>query len=190
MAGSDRGQGAFRIQLHSPSYQTPTRHCHRHLGPPGHRELVWPQPSSPVDSAEGRGQPDLIPNLGWPCGQVLWGVEGSSREPREAGTLERLFCQITVGAGSPEMGTSSRSLFPATTTIVSVRPGQSRWILGGSVSRQLQSGEPKGWAHQEGAWVTLAGNAGSACPGGWFFKNQLHGGMISTHWFVFGFVLR
>lgn len=44
-----------------------------------------------------------------------------------------LFCQITVGAGSPEIGTSRRSLFPATTTMVSgLRPGQSRWILGGS----------------------------------------------------------
>lgn len=49
------------------------------------------------------------------------------------GTCDMVFCQITVGAGSPEMGTSRRSLFPATTTMVSgVRPGQSRWILGGS----------------------------------------------------------
>lgn len=49
------------------------------------------------------------------------------------GTCVMVFCQITVGAGSPEMGTSRRSLFPATTTMVSgLRPGQSRWILGGS----------------------------------------------------------
>lgn len=42
--------------------------------------------------------------------------------------------QITVGAGSPVMGTSRRSLFPATTMIVEseVRPMQSMWILGGS----------------------------------------------------------
>lgn len=48
-------------------------------------------------------------------------------------TFVMVFCQITVGAGSPEIGTSRRSLFPATTTMVSgTRPGQSRWILGGS----------------------------------------------------------
>ena len=42
--------------------------------------------------------------------------------------------QITVGAGSPVIGTSKRSLFPATTTMVesAVRPIQSRWIFGGS----------------------------------------------------------
>lgn len=48
-------------------------------------------------------------------------------------TFVMVFCQITVGAGSPDIGTSRRSLFPATTTMVSgTRPGQSRWILGGS----------------------------------------------------------
>lgn len=47
-----------------------------------------------------------------------------------------VFCQTTVGAGSPEIGTSRRNLFPATTTMVSgVLPGQSKWILGGSVWR-------------------------------------------------------
>lgn len=44
------------------------------------------------------------------------------------------FCQMTVGVGSPDTGTSSLSLFPATTTIVSGDwPRQSRWILGGSI---------------------------------------------------------
>lgn len=41
---------------------------------------------------------------------------------------------MTVGVGSPDTGTSSLSLFPATTTIVSGDwPRQSRWILGGSI---------------------------------------------------------
>lgn len=44
------------------------------------------------------------------------------------------FCQMTVGVGSPDTGTSNLSLFPATTTIVSGDwPRQSRWILGGSI---------------------------------------------------------
>lgn len=43
---------------------------------------------------------------------------------------------MTVGVGSPDMGTSNLNLFPATTTIVSGDwPRQSRWILGGSIAR-------------------------------------------------------
>ena len=45
------------------------------------------------------------------------------------------FIQHTVGAGSPVISTSSRSLFPATTviTFLVLAPLVSRWILGGSV---------------------------------------------------------
>lgn len=43
---------------------------------------------------------------------------------------------MTVGVGSPDMGTSSLNLFPATTIIVSGDcPRQSRWILGGSIKK-------------------------------------------------------
>lgn len=60
-------------------------------------------------------------------------------------TFVMVFCQITVGAGSPEIGTSRRSLFPATTTMVSgLRPGQSRWILGGSGGEMIQVREKEG----------------------------------------------
>lgn len=42
--------------------------------------------------------------------------------------------QHTVGAGSPVISTSSRSLFPATTVMTFLLPVPlvSRWILGGS----------------------------------------------------------
>lgn len=48
---------------------------------------------------------------------------------------------MTVGVGSPDMGTSNLSLFPATTTIVSGDwPRQSRWILGGSLRKAKKKG--------------------------------------------------
>lgn len=55
-------------------------------------------------------------------------------------TLSNLV-QTTVGAGSPVIGTSSRSLFPATTKIVesAVWPRQSKWILGGSEYKEKKS---------------------------------------------------
>lgn len=45
--------------------------------------------------------------------------------------------QQTVGAGSPLISTSRRSLFPATTvmTFLLLAPLVSRWILGGSSRR-------------------------------------------------------
>lgn len=76
------------------------------------------------------------PNAHW----SPWGSGGMIHS-----TCVTVFCQITVGAGSPEIGTSRRSLFPATTTMVSdVRPGQSRWIFGGSDGgrwHRLEKGE-------------------------------------------------
>ena len=64
-----------------------------------------------------------------PCAHFTDGGVGGGAHS----TFVMVFCQITVGAGSPEIGTSRRSLFPATTTMVSgTRPGQSRWFLGGS----------------------------------------------------------
>lgn len=101
--------------------------------------LCTPQPAEPLcprsvascrpcPCAVGSGGKQ-VPALTGPSHPFYrWGSGG-----RSPSTCVTVFCQITVGAGSPEMGTSRRSLFPATTTIVSgVRPGQSRWILGGS----------------------------------------------------------
>lgn len=55
--------------------------------------------------------------------------EGPGRTPTSSP-----FSQVAVGGGSPVMATSSRSLFPATTTmeLSEVFPEQSRWIFGGS----------------------------------------------------------
>lgn len=161
MGRSGRGQGVLLIWFHSPSYQTPTHHCQRHLGPLRRRGLVQPGPSSPGDSVEGRKQAE-------PRGAVWAEADGEARE--EAGTCVRVFCQITVGAGSPEMGTSSLNLFPATTTMVSgVRPGQSRWIFGGSVGSGLGQAKERGRACEWG--VTGDGDAGSMCPWWLVFKN-------------------
>lgn len=50
------------------------------------------------------------------------------------------FIQHTVGAGSPVISTSRRSLFPATTVIMFLLPVplQSRCILGGSFSKSVK----------------------------------------------------
>ena len=79
--------------------------------------------------------------------------EGKGREGGGGG--ERVltvspFFQHTVGAGSPVISTSRRSLFPATTMIVFLLPEPlvSRWILGGSVGVDTDRGaevSPAGW---------------------------------------------
>lgn len=152
------GSQTSLLQPHSPSCQTPTRH--RHLTPLMHQGLALLGPYSPGNRT-GRKEggrrrkvwfglegnlPSTLSLLCPPpasCRACAGGV-GSVLGPRahftDGGvgggvhsTFVMAFCQITVGAGSPEIGTSRRSLFPATTTMVSgTRPGQSRWILGGS----------------------------------------------------------
>lgn len=65
------------------------------------------------------------------------------------------FIQHTVGAGSPVISTSSRSLFPATTVMTFLLPVLlvSRWILGGSYREEtgtrLSQTEQDGTEHPQ-----------------------------------------
>lgn len=69
----------------------------------------------------------------------------AARPPRPGRTSSPLI-QHTVGAGSPLISTSSRSLFPATTvmTLLVLAPLVSRWILGGSLGGG-KSEEVRAW---------------------------------------------
>lgn len=95
----------------------------------------WPPGHLPTQGGNSMPQ-----GKGGGGGCDLWGGGSVTLSP---------LLQVTVGAGSPEMGTSRRSLLPATTTMVlsDACPEQSRWILGGSGEGHRGHG---GWGHGAG----------------------------------------